>query len=517
MFSNEFNKEDLWGDITEIYFPGKSILTTEINKILTKLYSSKLKNNFENLEKIVINNDTHKDITKIAEISKNIFTTQELFVELNSFQYASESTELIRNQFEFLNEKFIEKLEYSSFEKYLYFQKLNSELRKNKNNINNLRDLRKRLNVLDEYLFLHNDGLYDVIKMHYSYKIPEEIMRFHQEKPNINILENDMNFLLSRYKNIYSSSNPIKELKKIIKETKRGIFKSKLISKYIFSEYYEGVLILYEINKESKLILKNFDDYLDQFKKITNDTSLINLEISRFASSNIYPIEKRIELLKKLHSTFKLDKYKDNSLILKVPITKYISASSKLNKKVVASLNEAYLELKNQSEKKERSEQELKKLKYDNNLKNLQNKIIDLQSENYKQEKELTEKEEAIRQRDISLQEKEPKKYVSLNDKLRYIESPLDSRLFIISDILEGRKNTDGWIDRISLLKKEIDKLATTKDLIKTDYVVKVHDALSDFYVNGYLGEIASFSKTNKEIIEGLLDSIYSFGNYLIA
>jgi len=99
----------------------------------------------------------------------------------------------------------------------------------------------------------------------------------------------------------------------------------------------------------------------------------------------------------------------------------------------------------------------------------------------------------------------------SIVEQLKTLKFPNDNRYLVIDNIIRIQKYSNGWIDRMNQLSIELDNLKGQKNLLQTDYVLKIADIIKESYKNGYLKTISDDSD-NKKIIVSTIDKLYTFG-----
>lgn len=157
-----------------------------------------------------------------------------------------------------------------------------------------------------------------------------------------------------------------------------------------------------------------------------------------------------------------------------------------------------------QVRKKEEKKKEKKIAKLETGIDELNNTVTSLESEKKQLQYKLSNT-------------KTYKKPFILSDELKKLELPLDTRLHIIDDVLQGRIQADGWIAAMQLLNETVESLSNEKDLESTNYLLQVSDKLNEFYSKGYLGKIAKFSDENRQIIESSINNLQDFGQRIYA
>lgn len=240
-------------------FNDKSELTKKLNVILREVYSLNLIEENKSLESIL----DGKKVTSsgINYILQEVENAEDVISQLNQFDYSNQETNKKKEQTQktaqYLDLVINELLSRSENKHY----SSQEQLEKNKNNLNILKDIRIELNKENDYsLSLLSMGE----KRQISYNTSETFFQYQEKRNKLNNLEEEIQNQEKRYDNLENSSNIGKERKSLLKETKDGFKKSKLVKSCIQEDYFEGTLRLQQLKEN---IIKSSPDYLQKKQK----------------------------------------------------------------------------------------------------------------------------------------------------------------------------------------------------------------------------------------------------------
>lgn len=256
--------DNLWDEVEERYFPAIADDTKKLNKVLKSLYGLDLKPDFDTLESVVGGEDI--SLSQLNNIAREVVEAEVISNEFSGFGYNNPDALRITEQVTETTKSLGTTLKSLKGRKYKELKKTRADLKKNKNNIVILKNLRKEANTIDDFFWGNKKekGLYDLSDN--TVRIPESVECYHANRSNIVQLDNEIGKIKQRYQNFDKSLSPEKELNLLINETKTGFGKSKLVKDCIKAEFYEGLVILKKLNLEMKDVKKDVSGYIEKKK-----------------------------------------------------------------------------------------------------------------------------------------------------------------------------------------------------------------------------------------------------------
>ncbi|MFH1769980.1 MAG: hypothetical protein ABH828_00300 [archaeon] len=530
----------LWEKVEENLFPGHSNMSKGVNNVLKRLYGLNLKPDFDTLESIISGEAI--SLNKLNQISTDVARAESVSLEFSALGYKGKSALRKVDQITETKKAFGRATGILKGKKSGEQTDIRKKMKNYQSNPDTLALLRQEADSIDNLLFGDEKdvGLYNLTNTQ-DFAVSKTSLQYHENRKKIPLLKKNLEKIKDRYLNFDKSGDPDKELSKLAAEVKEN---NKVCEK---GEYYEGTFALKQLNEEINLIRKFAKKYILKKKDIQNDTKFLAKQKRNFEKLKQSGVsEEGIKELKKLEENYNPNKYNyAKNMFLNDAIAAYESQASELKdgiNDVILNenirINNEYKDLKKKIDMLDEKVTEIGKYEavneklnnivsnYENTNKTLNglvSKLDDLQNrddsgkfkelneELYKKIEKLIKKEEKKEEVVYQKNANQKEKIVLFSDELKNLELPLDTRYHVIEDALQGRMSSDGWVSRIELLDTVIDSLTSSGELAKTDYPMKVYEKLSNFYQNGYLGKVATFSPNNKEKIETAINHLYQF------
>ncbi len=274
----------IWKEIKNSYFDeSSSIHIKNLNYLLEKAYDLKFKKDYKTLEKVL--DDSNISLLALKEINDKIINSEKVLSEKELINYDSELVTLLKNQRKELSSKYVCAVDYINSKKEIEFNRLLNELKKNRNNLVIIKDLRTELDSLDYFFYTDkNKGLYLIMEQLHNFSIPSQIKDYNINRKKRPSLDREVDLIIKRYTHIAESENKSKDGKSLILETNYKTIKSDLVKQLLDSQYYERFLILKKINdnltgEEQRLLeLKRRNNLIEKeqeyLKTIEKDDSL---------------------------------------------------------------------------------------------------------------------------------------------------------------------------------------------------------------------------------------------------
>jgi len=258
------NSKNIWNEIEGDYLPEHSKSTKEVNCLLKKLYQTNLKNSFDKLEEIVNENNQYnqknpksnqKTNSKLLiTINNTLNHTQTTLEQLEQKEYYGNCVEIKSKQYKLLENQFEKFLEEIIQNSYCNLKDLNKKIKQNKENPEILKELREKADSIDNYFF--DNGSSKVIQiLHQRDLLNEEtdyFYNYNNKKLQRQELEKEIDFLEKTYIQLEHCITPKKEIKRLLKLTKTGFFKSEISKRCKQNNYYQGINKLKEIHTKLK-------------------------------------------------------------------------------------------------------------------------------------------------------------------------------------------------------------------------------------------------------------------------